>query len=668
MSWRQDPTIQSMLTMLDAIHEQFKDSEGYFSKLTDLDQPVITFLFLNLDDFKLTDDLYIKMNSRGKSLTEFENFKAQLEKKMQTFTEDWGAYQLSFSSQEVSGAEYFAHKIDTDWANLFWFCWGKGSAFDRYLMTFIQLSLANYTLLRDSRYDQDLYRKLFVQGSQVNTLSFIEHDQLGAISQPWAIDLMRRLDLLLAEQSAGTDELATYLNSNPYYDEKAVFKKIGANESSLIEKLRFHALYTALIQGKKDQELLAWMRVIFNLTENSVVEGGEEYHRALCSIDALAKEKTPILTLLTRGTTITGFSGAQLLEERIKAHLLLRSSVWKASILELEQHAFFKGQIGFALRFSGVVNYFELHKQLAWSDAEDFQYLKRFKRYAAAATAVFHVIAKDSAALDYLWERAVLSKGNYLTAGSANRYNLLSTRTTKNNVNRDHSWHRLLRLGLEGAHDFKKWQERQGYVQEVWDDPDFDPENLEKSLGKIAYKVVPEPSMAWQHMLIHAPQLFKLCSQGFVMLNSNETILLHESQRNHYHSELYTRFLEIELQRLKVDIYPFSVMHYVEVRSANEYALLQMSDYVLQEQSFNLDIYYSDERYELCFCPSEMGSYPNSLTACLRSMGFITYAEWVDYDPEYYADLAECYVLWCDSYTEAIALLKELCSKLKALE
>ena len=69
LSWENDPTIQSMLCMLDDIHARFKDKPEFFDFLVDPEKPVITFLFLNLKEFKLTDDLYIKMNARGKPLT-----------------------------------------------------------------------------------------------------------------------------------------------------------------------------------------------------------------------------------------------------------------------------------------------------------------------------------------------------------------------------------------------------------------------------------------------------------------------------------------------------------------------------------------------------------------------------------------------------------------------
>lgn len=69
-----------MLNMLDAIHAKFYDIKNGWSKLTE--RNVIQFYHLNLDNFGLSDDLYITMNARGKALTAFENFKALLENKL----------------------------------------------------------------------------------------------------------------------------------------------------------------------------------------------------------------------------------------------------------------------------------------------------------------------------------------------------------------------------------------------------------------------------------------------------------------------------------------------------------------------------------------------------------------------------------------------------------
>ena len=91
------------------------------------------------------------MNARGKPLTEFENFKARLEKTIKSFTGDWPEYRLSFKYTPVSGYEYFIHKIDTDWADLFW-CYRnvvtKDNSFDDELMNYIAICAANSVTAR----------------------------------------------------------------------------------------------------------------------------------------------------------------------------------------------------------------------------------------------------------------------------------------------------------------------------------------------------------------------------------------------------------------------------------------------------------------------------------------------------------------------------------------
>lgn len=76
--WKYDPTIQSVLVMLDAIKETFCDVENLAEKLISSDYVPITFKFLKMNDLGMEDSLYIKLNARGKPLTSFENLKAQL--------------------------------------------------------------------------------------------------------------------------------------------------------------------------------------------------------------------------------------------------------------------------------------------------------------------------------------------------------------------------------------------------------------------------------------------------------------------------------------------------------------------------------------------------------------------------------------------------------------
>ncbi len=119
-SWSNDPTIISMLNMLDTLQIEILDKEKAWENFTN--QRKITFDYLDIksEEFKLTDELYIKMNSRGKPLTQFENFKAQFSSLLDSDTTDYHSLTLDFEGAKISYKQYFAFKIDSTWMDLFW--------------------------------------------------------------------------------------------------------------------------------------------------------------------------------------------------------------------------------------------------------------------------------------------------------------------------------------------------------------------------------------------------------------------------------------------------------------------------------------------------------------------------------------------------------------------
>lgn len=112
--WDNDPNIRSCLVMLQTIHETCNKKLGdkkdgineFFNLLIGIDCP-ITFMWLQLDkSFGSDNQLYIRMNSRGKQLTDFENFKAELYEKVLT--------------DKDMGTESLKKNIDGDWYSLLW--------------------------------------------------------------------------------------------------------------------------------------------------------------------------------------------------------------------------------------------------------------------------------------------------------------------------------------------------------------------------------------------------------------------------------------------------------------------------------------------------------------------------------------------------------------------
>lgn len=121
-AWKNDPTINAMLRMLGGTSD--KDGiEPVFSGMTKprkwkqrLEQfkDRITFCVLGIGNDKLpresADRLYVKMNARGKALTDFENFKADLVGKIEKESND--------SSQP--DIKKIPQKLDNSWNDIFW--------------------------------------------------------------------------------------------------------------------------------------------------------------------------------------------------------------------------------------------------------------------------------------------------------------------------------------------------------------------------------------------------------------------------------------------------------------------------------------------------------------------------------------------------------------------
>lgn len=121
-TWCHDPTVSSMLVMLDAIHERLGgiDCQAAWARLTDPETPAITFQLLPVKWTGHSDDLYIKMNSRGKPLTEFEHFKARFEQ--------W----------HCPNAGILADKLDDAWSHLFWQFHGDDGIVDDEFLRYIR--------------------------------------------------------------------------------------------------------------------------------------------------------------------------------------------------------------------------------------------------------------------------------------------------------------------------------------------------------------------------------------------------------------------------------------------------------------------------------------------------------------------------------------------------
>lgn len=131
--------IEEYATQLKLTEDKAKE---LLERLKSADSP-ISFYLLNMEDknMPLTDDLYIKMNARGKTLTDFENFKADLLK-----------YKLSdreyLIPENDTSENSFSLLLDTRWTDLFWPYRSTEYHIDEIYLNFLNRFFLNWYIAR----------------------------------------------------------------------------------------------------------------------------------------------------------------------------------------------------------------------------------------------------------------------------------------------------------------------------------------------------------------------------------------------------------------------------------------------------------------------------------------------------------------------------------------
>jgi hypothetical protein len=562
LSWQNDPTIQSMLVVIDDIHNIFTETEGFFDKLINNENPIICFQFIELKNFGLTDSLYVKMNSRGKELTEFENFKARFEQYIENSDKEKGTY---------TKAE-FAKKIDTDWTDLFWnYRDNSTNVFDSQLMNFIRvLATNNYALIESNR--NEFEKNIRILTDKSTKVSFVRYESLKCLDSNCLQDIIQTLDYL----KNGINKIKTFLEGKKLINESSLFDKVVQNNLTYTERIIFFGLYKYLITNNGNSTgLYDWMRVVRNLTVNTIYNDAEAFSKSIKSLNILLPHSADILNFLSNPSfKIEGFAEIQILEERIKAILILKNNNWRSSIIKFEEHGYFKGQIDFLLKFSGIKVYFKSNNNLNWNENENQTFFELFNLYGKKASSMFsdHGLKKYDS---YLWQRALLSKGDYLLWTSRNYSFLIDD-------DRDISWKRLLRDDTD----------KRDYLKLLFDEITVDTANID--LQRI---IENDNCQDWRKYFIKRPEILDVCGdKKFIRYeDSNDILLLERSQTNGLHREYYSYALKVRLEKSGNKVYYFST---------NSVDYLKFIEWI-NNKSVEIAYVYSNGGYKYRFKVSE---------------------------------------------------------------
>lgn len=534
LSWKMDPTIQSALTMLDDIDARFADTKGGYARLTSCDRPAVTFQLLDLQDFGLSDDLYIKMNARGKLLTSFETFKARLEHHVDSVLPD---DRFELHGQQMCASEYIGHRIDTAWADVLWHYRAPDTAlFDDRFMNLVRAVVT--VTRRPGGKSHDGLMQALRNGAQ--SFSFIRYQEAGCLDEAF----VRTFVALLDAWSGCENGIRPLLPEGHAFDERAFIERLlmDATRLSFADLVQFSAYCGFLTRHIEapTQAFGEWLRVVVNLSSNTPYDGIDDFTRSSQSVQDLLTHAEDILPYLAwpAGTAVRGFYGQQVREERIKASLLLRDADWRSVIEPAERHNYFAGQIEFLLDFAGVLENWNEQTGVSWTPEEEADRIATFVRYRDKAFAVFSGNGLTPMP-NFLWERALLAHGDYLLHAGRN-HSLL------HNAERDESWKRLLRAGPSPEAIAKR-----KLVQAVLDDIDLT-QGVTVSLTELLRHATPDEP--WRALLVHHPDAIAYCRLRNVRRGAaGRLYLLRKTRMSGDHAELLTYVLYCRLSGKKND-------------------------------------------------------------------------------------------------------------------
>lgn len=515
-NWRLDPTIQSVLGMLDSIHRRFSVPAALFDRLMDTKTPAVTFQLLDLNNFGLSDDLYIKMNARGKPLTPFETFKARYEQELKT---QLIGVPFSIGQQSFSAADYVSLRLDTTWADLFWALRdAKSDSYDAALMNvFRAIALVS----RDpdaGTYSSDVDA---LRGARRPTYADFHTGQW--LDSRFTLTLIRLLDAWKAQDG----RLSPLLPSARYFDEKASFEKVtqGSNLSySEIVQFAAYAAYIREYHADLDPTAFEkWMRVIHNLSINTSYNRLDDLRRSVAGIEAMIRHAVQIEAYLADpANPVIGFNEQQIAEERLKTQLLLTDAAWRPVLDRSEEHGYFRGQVEFLLDFSGVCAAASAHAPTTWASDEHTRQQEAFELQLRQAERMFSATGLQDLP-GFRWQRALLSQGDYFLQHGRNRSFL------PNPVTEDVSWKRFLRGGLPG-------NPKRNMLRQLWSQLSLD-DALAPQLDRVIDGATGLES--WREALVRCPAAFSFCDRHSIRFENGTVFLLKRSQLNGAHAELF---------------------------------------------------------------------------------------------------------------------------------
>lgn len=354
LSWKQDSTIRAMLKTIDDIHQEFKDISDIWELLTEKD--IITFYYLILEDFGLSDDLYIKMNARGRLLTPFENLKAELQSKV--LQNKW--------EEGKKVADCFSVKIDTYWTDFVWNNFQYEHSVDishmRLISTLVMINAALGNLAVKPEQRNEIIQKTQEDSFARNLVDYINKDAFNYICSCY--ELYSKIDLQILNIPFCLWRHAP--KRSIIYEVLIEGNNPRTATSSYTHKIIFFAQTEYLIRcGNAFDEISFkdWIRVVRNIVSRGdvdsdgkrpdIVRSPDTFVGAVNLVHELSSGCFNIYKHLSTIPVKSTFAKEQIREEIMKANIIQEYPQYKELLFQIEDNELLRGHITFALQCAG---------------------------------------------------------------------------------------------------------------------------------------------------------------------------------------------------------------------------------------------------------------------------------------------------------------------------
>lgn len=436
--WKQDPTIQSMLRMIageedkDGLEKIFidlkqADFQHYWQNLISEAAPIV-FYKLCMKDFGLSDDLYIKMNARGKQLTAFENFKADLVGFMHEKARGDNKWEELLNS--IKGIPI---KLDTVWANFFWKHRSSTASIDEIYFTFLNRFFWNEMFIAKDAEGKYILKVGKGKKSNGEEASNIENESLSYTYlntdrfdkyeglEPYLfaeksipMPFFREMEIILDRYIQYTGEISAVSRVGefdfiPKYEHTDKSGEIKIASITQIQRIVFFAVCKYFKEGEADVlSIKRWMRVVWN----TVSCEGEDGRSQIRSTEAVRKVMDYLSKIDSHDVYISlcrqqpeadpSAIGSRWNEEISKSKQIwdkdsndlrvyqgdcircdgTQYKTWEEIIIDAENYAFFKGAIRFLYRDeAGKDNWGDFDTK--WKNAQKFFKMSQLPKESA---------------------------------------------------------------------------------------------------------------------------------------------------------------------------------------------------------------------------------------------------------------------------------------------